>query len=303
MTAALDAWRKRFEETPYAQRLGARVERLEADRARLALPYLEANSNPGKALHGGIHASLLCFAGSLAAESGLDPAADLEAGPLDLSVVYLAAAIGEDIAAVGHVLRRGRDLVFSEAIVHNAEGRPLARGLVTYRAVERAAAERAAQRDPEPARIDAAGFVSGPLDPGTMGRAISRAPFIGSTMTVEHMAGGRARLVMEPRPELLDAAGSHHPGAIAALIDTAGAMASWSLVPPGAHKAMTPGIQVGFVAPSRGERIAALATNLRKHADSFANRVEVVGLDSGRLVAHGLLTYRIVVGEQLPTSR
>jgi uncharacterized protein (TIGR00369 family) len=303
MTAALDAWRKRFDETPYVRRLGARIEAFESDRVRLALPYLESNSNPGRALHGGIHASLLCFAGSLAAESGLDPGADLEAGPLDLSVQYLAAAIGEDVGAEGRVLRRGRDLVFCEARVTNREGRALAQGLVTYRAVERAVAERAAASDPEPARIDAAGFVAGPLDPGPMGRAIARAPFIGSTLAIEHMQGGRARLVMDARPELLDASGSHHPGAIAALVDTAGAMASWSLVPPGNHKAMTPGIQVGFVAPSRGERIAALALNVRKHADRFSNRVDVVGLESGRLVAHGLLTYRIVVGEQLPTSR
>ncbi len=303
MTAALDAWRKRFEETPYVRRLGAQIDALEADRVRLALPYLELNSNPGRALHGGIHASLLCFAGSLAAESGLDPGADLEAGPLDLSVQYLAAAIGEDVAAEGRVLRRGRDLVFCEASVTNREGRPLAQGLVTYRAVERAAAERAARSDPEPACIDVARFVAGPLDPGPMGRAISRAPFIGSTLAIEHMQSGRARLVMERRPELLDAGGSHHPGAISALIDTAGAMASWSLVPPGNHKAMTPGIQVGFVAPSRGERIAALASNVRKHADSFANKVDVVGVESGRLVAHGLLTYRIVVGEQLPAQR
>ncbi len=80
-------------------------------------------------------------------------------------------------------------------------------------------------------------------------------------------------------------------------------MASWSLVPPGNHKAMTPGLQVSFVAPSRGERLRALARTVRKHAETFSNRVEVVAAESGRLVAHGLLTYRIVVGEKLPTQR
>ena len=83
-------------------------------------------------------------------------------------------------------------------------------------------------------------------------------------------------------------------------LDSAGAMASWSLVPLGLHKAMTPGIQVAFVAPSRGERVVALARNLAKHAETFSNRVELVGAASGRLLAHGLLTYRIVVGEKLP---
>jgi uncharacterized protein (TIGR00369 family) len=300
VAASLEHWRERFEATPYVRRLGCAIEALEPDRARLRLPYLEANSNPGKALHGGIHASLLCFAGSLAAESGLDAALDLEAGPLDLSVAYLAAAIGEEVLAEGSVLRRGRDIVFCQATVRNLEGRALAQGMLTYRAVERATAERAAASDPEPRRVDADAFVPGPLDPGPMGRAIARAPFIGSTLTIDHMKAGRAVLSMEPRPELLDASGSHHAGALAALVDTAGAMASWSLVPLGNHKAMTPGIQVSYVAPSRGERVRALAENVRKHAESFSNRIEVVGAKSGRLVAQGLLTYRIVVGETLP---
>ncbi len=300
MGANPEHWRERFEATPYVRRLGCRVDALETDRARLRLPYLEANSNPGRALHGGVHASLLCFAASLAAESGLDSDLDLEAGPLDLSVVYLAAAIGEDVLAEGKVLRRGRDIAFAEASVQNLEGRALARGLVTYRAVERSIAERASSADPEARHVDPEAFVGAPLDPGPMGRGISRAPFIGSTLTIDHMQGGRAVLSMDPRPELLDAHGSHHAGALAALVDTAGAMASWSLVPPGNHKAMTPGIQVSYVAPSRGERVRALAENVRKHAESFSNRIEVVGAKSGRLIALGLVTYRIVVGETLP---
>ncbi len=301
MQTALQEWQKRFLNTPYVERLGCQVDGLEADRVRLRLPYREQNSNPGRALHGGIHASLIAFAGSLAAESGLDPGADLETGPVDLSVQYLAAAIGEDVYAEGEVLRRGREIVFTEATVRNAEGRPLARGLVTYRAVDRGFAKRAAEQDPDPKQLDAAGFVTGELDPGPMGRGIARAPFIGSTMSIDHMRDGRAVLSMESRPELLDADGSHHPGAIAALLDTAGAMASWSMVPLGNHKAMTPGIQVSFVASSDREGIVALAENVRKHAERFSNRIEVATVKSGRLIAHGLLTYRIVVGEKLPS--
>jgi len=296
-----NAWADRFEATPYVQRLGCQLASLEEDRVRLELPYRDENSNPGRALHGGVHASLVAFAGALAAESRLGRPDELESGILDLSVAYLAAAVGDDVRAEGRVLRRGREIVFTEATVENAEGRALARGLVTYRAMPRDAAARASREDPEPARVDPDGFVEGPLDPGAMGRGLAGTGFMGSLMSVDHMGGGRARLSMPAKPEAMGADGSHHPGALAALLDSAGAMASWSMVPPGLHKAMTPGIQVSFVGPSSGEPVVALAQNLRKHAETFSNRVDLVTAETGRSVAQGLLTYRIVVGEKLPS--
>jgi len=295
------AWADRFAATPYVERLDCRLASFEQDRIRLELPFRVENSNPGGALHGGIHASLVAFAGALAAESGLESPDDYEAGIVDLSVAYLAAAVGEEVRAEGRVLRRGREIVFTQTTVENAEGRPLARGLLTYRAVPREQAQRASSDDPEPECIDPDAFTQGPLDPGPMGRALAGAPFMGSLMSVDHMAGGLARLSMPARKEALGADGSHHPGALAALLDSAGAMASWSMVPPGPHKAMTPGIQVSFTGPSTGETVVALARNLRKHAESFSNRVDLVTAEGGRPVAQGLLTYRIVVGEKLPS--
>lgn len=300
--AELAHWQERFAATPYVRRLGAELVSIETDRTEIRLPFSEANTNPdGKALHGGVNASLIALAGALAAETGLEPSVDYEAGLVDLSVVYLAAAMGEEVRAEGRVLRRGREIVFADGRVSNAAGRLLAQGLVTYRAVPREVAERAARQDPACERIDVASFVTGPYQAGPVAKSLGRAPFMGSILSIDHMQDGRAVLSMEPRPELLDAEGSHHPGALAALLDSAGAMASWSMVPLGPHKAMTPGIQIAFVAPSRGERVVALARNLGKHAETFSNRVELVGAESGRLLAHGLLTYRIVVGERLPS--
>lgn len=296
------AWQEHFEATPYVQRLGCRITSFKDGYTRLELPFREQNTNPGGALHGGVHASLVAFAGALAAESQLGPIDELEAGVVDLSVAYLAAAVGEDVRAIGRVLRRGREIVFSEATVENSAGRPLARGLVTYRAVARDVAERASREDPEPAQVEIDSFVDGPLDPGPMGKGLGSAGYMGSLMSIDHMAAGRARLTMPAKPDVMGADGSHHPGALAALLDSAGAMASWSMVAPGLHKAMTPGIQVSFVGPSLGEPVVALAQNMRKHAESFSNRVELVASGSGRLVAQGLLTYRIVVGESLPSS-
>lgn len=294
---SIGAWRARFEATPYVRRLGCSLEILEEERAELALPFREENSNPGGALHGGVLASLVAMAGGLAAESRLDAPERLESGVVDLSLHYLAAALSEPVRAEGRVTRRGREIVFAEATVRNADDRPLARGLVTTRAVDRERAERASRGDPEPARVDPAGFIEGPFDPGAMGRALAKAPFMGSLLCIEHMQAGRARVSMPAIADVLDADGSHHPGALAALLDTAGAMASWSLVPPGLHKAMTPGLQMSFLARSEGEEVVALARTVRKHAEIFHNRVDLVG-DGGRLLATGLLTYRIVVGEK-----
>src|SRR5215472_12509198 len=91
--------------TPYCARLGVVVESLEPDRARIRIPYKDENSNPGKALHGGVVASTIDITGVLASATGLGDGQRVDAGTLELSVDYLAAAIGEDIVADGRVLR------------------------------------------------------------------------------------------------------------------------------------------------------------------------------------------------------
>src|SRR5262252_6951310 len=125
---------------PYCARLGVGVEDLAVDRARIRIPYDDANSNPGRALHGGVAASTIDVAGVLAAWSGLPAWPPPEAGTLDLAVDYLAAAIGEDIVAESAVLRRGKEIVYAEVDVRNDAGKRIAKGLVTHRALERAAA-------------------------------------------------------------------------------------------------------------------------------------------------------------------
>src|SRR5262245_29631526 len=104
-----DSLGARIAAAPYCVRLGVVVEELVLDRARIRIPYKDENSNPGKALHGGVAASTIDVAGVLAAVSGASDAARHDAGTLDLSVNYLAAAIGEDIVADAQVLRRGKE--------------------------------------------------------------------------------------------------------------------------------------------------------------------------------------------------
>src|SRR5438046_9411877 len=122
-----DSLGARMAAAPYCVRLGVVVEDLALDRARIRIPYKDENSNPGKALPGGVPASTIDVAGVLAAVGDSGPRFD--AGTLDLSVNYLAAAIGEDIIAEAQVLRRGKELVYSDVDVRNDGGKRIAKGL------------------------------------------------------------------------------------------------------------------------------------------------------------------------------
>src|SRR5581483_7771448 len=137
MTDTPDARVARMADAPYCRRLGIVVEAVETDRVRVRVPYKDENSNPGRALHGGVAASTIRIAGVLAAATGLGEGQGLDAGTLDLSVDYLAAAIGEDIVADAEVLRRGKEIVYSDVDVRNGGGKRIAKGLVTYRALDR----------------------------------------------------------------------------------------------------------------------------------------------------------------------
>src|SRR5215470_5162596 len=276
---------------PYCVRLGVVVEALEPDRARIRIPYKDENSNPGKALHGGVAAATIDIAGVLASATGLGEGQRLDAGTVDLSVDYLAAAIGEDIVAEGRVLRRGKELVYADVDIRNEAGKWIAKGLVTYRALDRPAA------GDERQRVTRAGPPTGEgEDVPPLARAIVSVPFIRSLgMRITRMTDGHAILRMPRSPEKADHLGAIHEGALAALLDTTGAMASWSVVGIDLrYKASTVGIHVSYHAPARGDVIAEAHT-WRRRDEIFLNQVTASEVGSGRVVATGAVTYRIVV--------
>jgi uncharacterized protein (TIGR00369 family) len=280
----------RIAAAPYAARLGVVLEAAALDRARIRVPYKDENSNPGRALHGGVPASTIAIAGVLAAATGLGDEVH-DAGTLDLSVNYLAAAIGEDIVADAAVLRRGKEIVYSDVDVRNDAGKRIAKGLVTHRALDRPAAGEARQRgahaDPPP---------GDPAEVPPLARAIVSVPFIASLgMTIARMVDGHAVLHMPLTAEKRDDAGAVHEGALAALIDTTGAMASWSVVGIDLrYKASTVAIHVNFHRPAR-EDVVAEARTWRRNDEIFLNQVTASERHSSRVVATGSVTYRIVV--------
>ena len=127
--------------------------------------------------------------------------------------------------AEARVLRRGKEIVYADVDVRNDAGKPIAKGLVTWRAVDRAAPREDRQRIAR-----ATPPVAGNDDVPPLARAIVSVPFIKSLgMRIDRMVDGHAVLHMPFTPEKRDHAGAVHEGALAALLDTTGAMASWSI--------------------------------------------------------------------------
>jgi acyl-CoA thioesterase len=275
---------------PYADGLGVRVESADGARARLRVPFQDGNSNPGGALHGGVAASVIDVAAGLVGQAGAEDRPGVEHGIVDLAVTYLAAAIHEDIVAEARVLRRGKELAFVEVDVRTDAGKGIARGLVTHRSGEPGGADRQLRRDPAPFPAP-----HGEL-PGFT-RFFTTAPFMARLgIEARHAADGTALTSLPWREGNAGAAGALHGGAVAALIDTTGAMASWSLVPlDPRNKASTPALHVTHHAPAGGEAVEAEARTLRRTDELFHNAVTVRGARSGRLVATGTVLYRIVV--------
>jgi uncharacterized protein (TIGR00369 family) len=287
-----EKWRRlatRCEGEPYCRELGVAVEDIEEGRVRLRLPYHDKNSNPGQALHGGVAASMIDIAGSLAAWTGIDGDAEMESGAIDVAVNYLAAAIGEEIFADARVLRRGKEISYAEVDVTTGAAKRIAKGLVTHRAVPFSASARHFGSPPDAKALP-------PSEVSSLGKAFMKVPFIGRLgMRNERMQDGTARVRL-PFVEANTGRGNAvHEGAVIALIDTTGAMSSWSITGLDfSFKASTVGVHANFAAAAAGEDLIALSRTLRRNEEIFWNEVTVIGATSQTLVAHGDVVYRIV---------
>lgn len=277
---ALRAW---IEGAPYARALGVRMGEAGDGHVQLLLPFAEANANPGKALHGGCAASLASIGAQAVARDALGPAS----GPwhcAGLQVSYLAAALGEDVVASARLLRRGKETCFVEVDVATAGGKSIAHASAMIRA----------RFGAPPAALPAAAGDDGAAEPGRLGPAMSRLPFMAARgIRVEHMAGGRSRVAMPIGDGNRDASGGHHEGAVLALIDTTGAMASWAETGPGAFKASTPALQAQTLAPAPAADLVAYGRLVHRDADAFWADVEVADATHGRCFARGTVLYRI----------
>ena len=280
----MDAVRRWIEDSPYTSFLGIKAAELGEGAVTLVLPYSDENSNPGRALHGGCAASLGAVGGQAVARLALGS----DAGPFHtfgLQVNYLAAAIGETVVARASLLRSGKELCFVEIDVATEAGKPIAHVTSAVRA----------RFGAEDAKLFPSAGDHGRADPGPMGPNIGRVPFIGNRgISVEHMTGGTSRLVMPWKHENGDLDGGVHEGAVLALLDTAGAMASWAVTGPGPFKASPPSIQAQILAPTARGDLVAYGRCVQRDLELFFSDVEVARTDDRTVCARGTVLYRIV---------
>ena len=125
---------------PYQAQLGMEFVEGAEGYAKLRMPYKKENSTMGDALHGGAISSLIDTTGAMAAWTTAELGNPKYFGStVGINVNYLSGAIGEDIFAEGRVLKRGKEIIYSDVRVTNAAGKLLAQGTVVYRIIEREA--------------------------------------------------------------------------------------------------------------------------------------------------------------------
>jgi uncharacterized protein (TIGR00369 family) len=277
----------RFERMAFAQFLRVRVAQVSHERAVLYLPFQEDNANQGGVLHGGATASLIHMAGTLAAWTGLDLHAEPLGNTVDLSVQYVAAALREEITAEALVLRRGRDIFFLDVTVRGAAQQLISKGLMLYRAPQYTAPMRLYSHSAPPA-------VPVKNSPPVLG--LSNQDFTHKLhVTAVSHSPGSVRLAMPYLPTHSDEQGNMHPGAVAALLDTAGTHASWSLVQRQGARGATVGMQLSYPDVSQAD-VVAEAHIERRSEEMFFSLVQVRAVSTGHLVAMGNVNYRLLEG-------
>ena len=121
-----------FEAAGFGKLIGARVEELEPDHARVVLPFRPEVVTLADIVHGGAIAALLDIAATAAAWSTVEDMTKARGTTIGFSVMYLEAARGKDVVADARVIRRGKQIVYLEVTL-SSDSREVARGLVTYK--------------------------------------------------------------------------------------------------------------------------------------------------------------------------
>ena len=122
---------------------------------------------------------------------------------------------------------------------------------------------------------------------------------IGAQLTA--VGPGYAAIELVPRPELSQQHGYVHAGILAALADSAGGYAGYTLFPEDSS-VLTVEYKLNLLAPAAGDRLEAIGTVLRPGRTLSICRLEVFAVsDAGRkLVAAGQQTLISVPGEDGP---
>lgn len=123
-----------YPEIPFQKLLGIDVVQVTTDKAVVRLPFRNELAGGGDAFHGGAISSLLDLTGALAAWSGHDPARGMKASTVSITTNYIAAALGTDVVATAHAVKRGKELIFCEVTIKEfGTDKLVANGTMIYR--------------------------------------------------------------------------------------------------------------------------------------------------------------------------
>jgi uncharacterized protein (TIGR00369 family) len=276
----------RFARIAYAAFLGVKVVEVTPERAVLYLPFQGAHTNPGGVLNGGVTASLINLAGTLAAWTGIDLQVEPCLGSVDFSIQYQSAASNEDVIASATILRRGRDLFFLEGTVRNTEDKPICKGLLIYRSPDYAG---------QAPRLYARPDLLPALPPMSQAKPIQRFGDFTRMLQIAtvHESPGRVCLTMPCTANLIDERGQLHEGALAALLDIAGTAASWTLAKRQGSRGATIGMQLSYLNAVQ-EPVVADAYVQQRSEELFFSTVQITTVATRQLVAIGNVSYRIL---------
>lgn len=129
---------KIIELMPFAAHLGMKFEEGSEGWVRLRLPFKKENTTMADALHGGAIASLIDTTGSMAAWTTSEIGNQRYFGStVAVTANYLSGILATDAIAEGRVLKRGKEIIYSDVRVTTPDGKICAQGNVIYRIVDR----------------------------------------------------------------------------------------------------------------------------------------------------------------------
>lgn len=114
---------------------------------------------------------------------------------------------------------------------------------------------------------------------------------------VESVHDGRAVFRLDVRPSHKQIHGVVHGGILAALADTAAAIAAYTVVPKGVEIA-TLELKINYMEPVPGGRVKAEAKVLRKGRNFIVTECEIYN-EKGSMAAKALMTFSAASGDTL----
>ena len=287
---------QRIRNSPFLKRLGLEASFAQDDEggelaARVHLPYATENTNRGETIHGGVLASVATASGALASaltEQSENARVDITY----LSLCFLRAVRHADVRARARVLGRGRDIAFVGVdLIGEGDDSELfcvAQAVYSFSDSTDTEASGRNSADLDPIEDRAVNLWKG-------GTVIVGSPFLEHTQ-MEISEDANQSAVLMRRSGNVGTDGELDCGAIAALADTCGALATYRQDGVGSDtRGATTNLAVTFLERPAGD-VLAIADPIGQGGRMFSTTVKLRSVDTGRVCAEASMNYRVREG-------